>query len=413
MGMVDRVKNILITPKTEWDVISAETTPTKAVVVGYVIPLAVIGALAGFVSSALIGHSLGFLGGTFRMPIGWALALMVYQIVAAVGGAFVLAFIVDALAPTFGGQKSFDNAMKVVAYSYTAATVGAVLGILPYLGLLLRVILAFYCIYLLYLGLPKLMKNPQEKTIAYTVVIIVVAIVVGIIIGALSSLIMAPAMIGAGGLGMGMSRSSSSPSVTYDPSSPMGKLDQFGKKMEEAGKRMEAAEKSGDQKAQMAAAMGAIGTAISGGKGVEPVQLDALKPLLPATFAGLPQKSMSTDRSGVPGLMVAKAQANYGDSSGKGVDLEVVDTGGAAGLVGLASWMGIQGEHEDASRREVTRKDGNRLVHEEVSKTGGRNKFSVVLADRFVVSANGRGVDIDTLKAGVASLDLGKIESLK
>ena len=406
MGLIDRVKNILITPKTEWDAIAAETTPTKAVVTGYVLPLVVVAALAGFVSSALIGHSMGFLGGTFRMPIMWALGMLVYQIVAGVAGVFLLAFIVDALAPTFGGQKNFNQAMKLVAYAYTAGAVGAVLGIVPWLGVLFAIAGGLYCIYLLYLGLPKLMKNPPEKSIAYTAVIIVVAIVVGIVISMVSAIIMAPAMMGAARMGM-------TPSVTYDRGSPMGKLDEFGKKMEDASKRMEAAQKSGDPKKQMEAAMGALGTAMSGGKGVEPVQIDALKAFIPGTFAGLPQTSMKSERSGVQGLMIAKAGAAYGDSGGKNVDLEVVDTGGAAGLMGLASWMGIQGEREDANRREATRKEGSRLVHEEVDKRGGRNKYSVVLADRFVVSANGNGVDIATLKSAVGSLDLGKIEALK
>ena len=382
MGMIDRVKNILLTPKTEWDVIAAEPTKTKDVVVGYLLPLAVVSAIAGFISVAIIGTAMGFLGGTARMPMMWALVLLVYKLVSVVIGAFVLAFIIDALAPTFGGQKNFDNAMKLVAYSYTAGVAGAVLAIIPILGLLLALLAALYCIYLLYLGLPKLMKNPPEKTLAYTVVIIVVAIVVGVIIGAVSTLVVGGAMLGTGHMGMGMGERTR-PEVTYDPNSPMGKLDQFGKKMEEANKRMEVAQKSGDQKQQMEAAMGALGTALSGGKGVEPVQLDALKPMLPGTFASLPQKSTSSDRSGVPGLM------------------------------GLASWMGIQGEHEDANRREVTRREGTRLVHEEASKTGGENKFTVVLADRFVVSASGRGVDTATLKSAVGSLDLGKIESIK
>jgi len=410
MKLIERAKNILLTPKTEWDVIAAETTTTKEVVVGYVVPLAVISAIAGFISVALIGSAMGFLGGTFRMPILWALVLTVYKLVSVVVGAFVLAFIVDALAPTFGGQKSFDNAMKLVAYSYTAGVAGAVLAIIPILGLLLALLLALYCIYLLYLGLPKLMKNPPEKTVAYTAVIIVVAIVVGIIIGVASSLIMAPAMMMGAGMGMG---GRTAPTVTYDSDSTMGKLDQFGKKMEEANKRMEAAQKTGDPQKQMEAAMGALGTAMSGGKGVEPVQLEALKPFLPATFAGLPQTSTQSDRSGVPGLMIAKAEAEYGDASGKNVELEVVDTGGAAGLMGLAGWMNIQGEREDASHREVTRREGTRLVHEEASKTGGQSKYTVVLADRYVVSASGRGVDIGALKSAVGSLDLGKIESLK
>src|SRR5258707_9100183 len=348
---------------------------------------------------------MGFLGGTFRMPILWALAMLVFHIVAGVAGVYLLAFIVDALAPTFGGQKNFNQAMKLVAYAYTAGAVGAVFGILPYLGVLFALAGALYCIYLLYLGLPKLMKNPAEKTVAYTIVTIVVAIVVGIVLSVVSGLIMAPAMMAGGALGMGASR----PSVTYAPDSPMGKLDQFGKKMDEANKRMEAAQKSGDPQKQMEAAMGALGTAMSGGKGVEPLQLDALKPYLPATFAGLPQTSTQSDRSGVPGLMIAKAQAQYGDTSGKSAELEVVDTGGAAGLMGLASWMGIQGEREDASHREVTRKDGNRLVHEEVSKSGGRNKLSRVLAHPLVGSPSGPGVGNDTLQTPGGSLHPGQL----
>jgi hypothetical protein len=220
------------------------------------------------------------------------------------------------------------------------------------------------------------------------------------------------AMMGGSMAGMGMGGGGRvAPTVTYDANSPMGKLNDFSAKMQEQGKRMEAAQKSGDQKEQMAAAMGVLGTAISGGKGVDPVQIDALKPFVPASFAGMPQTSTQSERGGVQGLMTAKVEARYG-ANGKNAQLEVIDTGGAAGLLGLASWMGVQGEREDANRREVTRKDGNRLIHEEVSKTGGSNKFSLVLGDRFVVSARGN-VDIDTLKSSVSSLDLGKLEGLK
>jgi hypothetical protein len=95
------------------------------------------------------------------------------------------------------------------------------------------------------------------------------------------------------------------------------------------------------------------------------------------------------------------------------VDLEVVDTGGVAGLMGLATWAGVMSERETDDRMERTRKEGDRVVHEEVSKRGGTNKYSLVLANRFMVSASGHGVDINTLKSGVSSLDLGKLESTK
>jgi hypothetical protein len=162
----------------------------------------------------------------------------------------------------------------------------------------------------------------------------------------------------------------------------------------------------------MEAALGALGTALSGGKGVDPVQLDALKPFVPDRFAGLPRTDLRTDRSGVKGLMVAKAEGVYGDAN-KRVELEVTDTGGASGLMGLASWMGVQGEHEDSRRREVTRKENGRLVHETADKQGTDNTYAVVLGERFIVSARGHGVDLEALRSAVNGLDLPRLEALK
>jgi hypothetical protein len=406
MNIVERAKNIMLTPKTEWDAVAADPTPTQGLVTGYVLPLAALAAIAGFISAAVIGTTLPMLG-TYRMPMGWAIAMLIYQLVMSVVSVFVLGFIIDVLAPTFGGQKNFNQAIKVAAYSYTAGWLGAVLGIIPFIGWLLGLIVALYGIYLLYLGLPRVMKNPQEESVGYTVVVVIVAIVVGFVISIIGGLISAPAMMGAAAMQRGSA-------VTFDKDSRMGKLEEFGKKMEEANKKMEAAQKSGDQKAQMEAALGALGTAISGGKGVEPVQLDVLKPLLPETAAGLPRTGQSSDRSGVAGLMAAKVVGEYGDQSGKRLTLEVVDTGGAAGLMGLAGWATLgTSEKENDSRIERMRKEGNRMVHEQISKKGGSNEYTVILADRFMVSGKGSGIDFDAVKGAVNALDLGKIESIK
>lgn len=407
MGLVDRAKNIIVTPKTEWDVIAAEATPTAQIVTGYVLPLAAIAALAAFIGMSLIGVSVPMMG-TMRVGIVWGAAALVYHVVMAVVMCFVLAFIIDALAPTFGGQKSFAQAFKVAVYAYTPVWVVGVVQILPMLGVLV-LIAALYAIYLLYLGLPKLMHAPAEKAAGYTALVVIAGIVIGVIIGMIGGVVMS---FGMPGTPLGGGLAGRHADVTFDRNSPMGKLDDFSRKMEEANRKMEAAQKSGDASKQMEAALGAIGTAMSGGKGVEPLQLDQLKPFVPDKIAGLDRTDLRTDRSGVQGFMVAKAEATYGGAD-KRVNLEVTDTGGAAGLMGLAGWMGIQGEHEDSQRREATRKEGNRIVHEEVSKTGGTNKYSVIVGERFVVSAEGRGVDIGTLKSAVNAVDLGKLEAAK
>lgn len=179
MSLMERAKNIVLQPKTEWPVIDAEQTSTGALYTGYIIPLAAIGPIAQIIGWSVFGMSLPFVG-TFRIPIGYAVRTGVITFVASLLGTFVLALIIDALAPTFGGQKNQMQALKVAAYSSTAAWLAGIFGIIPALGIL--GLLGLYSLYLLFLGLPVLMKAPEDKAMGYTVVVIICAIVLWIII---------------------------------------------------------------------------------------------------------------------------------------------------------------------------------------------------------------------------------------
>jgi hypothetical protein len=183
--------------------------------------------------------------------------------------------------------------------------------------------------------------------------------------------------------------------------------------MEESNKKMEAAQKSGDQGAQAAAAIESLGTLFGGGKRVDPIAIDQLKPFVPDTFAGLPKTRSNAEKNGIAGLMVSKAEATYSDGAEKSVTLEISDTGGVSGIMSLASWAGVEQEKDDDNATERTRKVGGRLMHERMSKTGGTNEFGIVLGDRFMVSAKGNGVNLDQLRTAVSGLDLGRLESMK
>ena len=406
MGLVDRAKNICLTPKTEWPVIAGETSSTGSLMTGYVAPLAVIGPIAGFIGGSIIGHTLPFVG-TYRTPIVTGIGIAIFMFVMAFVGVFILSLIINALAPSFGGEKNSQQALKVAVYSYTPAWIAGILSIIPFLGML-AILAAFYGLYLLYLGLPRLMKCPEDKSIGYTVVVVICAIVLSIIISVVGGMFAGAGMMASGAMG----GRSSAPSIQFDKDSPVGKLEQFGKSMEDAGKKMEAAQKSGNQEEAMKAAMSGLGAALGGGKAVEAVDIEKLKPFVPETLAGLAKKSSRSEKNGVLGLMVSKAEAVYGDGAGKSIRLEITDTGGASGIMGLASWASVQGEKEDQYGSEKTQKINGRLVHEKSTKSGG-GEYSVVIAERFMVEAKSSNVDLNTLKTAVSSLDLGKLEAMK
>jgi hypothetical protein len=410
MAMVDRVKGICLKPKAEWEAIAEEESSAAALFTGYVVPLAAIPAIAGFIGGSIIGRSMPFVG-SYRVPMASGLAMAVFTFVMALVGVFVLSLIVNALAPSFGGQKNGAQALKVAVYSYTPAWLAGALHILPMLGIL-AILAGLYGIFLLYLGLPRLMKCAQEKAVAYTAVVVVCAIVLFLVVGAAGAAIMGTGMFGARGI-PDFAGGHTSSSVQFDKDSPLGKLQAMGKVLEENNKKMEAAKKSGDPNAQAAAAMAGLGAMLGGGKHVDPVGIDQLKPFIPDSFAGFAKLSSNAEKTGAMGMMVSKAQASYGDRAQKNVSLEISDAGGASGLLGLAGWMNIQGEKEDDNGFERTQNENGRLVHEKGSKRGGGNELTLVLGGRFVVSAKGRGVDLAALKTAVSSLDLAKLEAMK
>lgn len=177
-SLVDRVKNILMSPKTEWPRIDAEPSTIASIYTGYVMILAAIGPIALLIGQQVFGYS-GF-GITYKPSIGYSIGTAVITYVMSLVGIYVIAFIINALAPTFGGQQDQVKAFKVAAYSWTAAWVAGIFQIFPPLTILMLV--GLYSLYLLYLGLPVLMKVTQDKAVGYTVVVIVAAIVVWVVI---------------------------------------------------------------------------------------------------------------------------------------------------------------------------------------------------------------------------------------
>src|SRR5205085_6122955 len=93
-----RVKNILLSPAAEWSVIATEPTSPRALYVGYVAPLVAIGVVATFIGHSVVG--LPFLG---RVAVGAELAHGIIAYALSFLGVFLIALIVDLLAPSFGG----------------------------------------------------------------------------------------------------------------------------------------------------------------------------------------------------------------------------------------------------------------------------------------------------------------------
>jgi hypothetical protein len=184
MSLIDRVKNIILTPRTEWPAIDRESGDVGELFKNYVAILAAIPAICGFIGSSIIGVTLPGVGAV-RMSVGTGLANAILGYVFSFVIVYVVALIIDALAPSFGGRKNFPSALKLSAYSYTPSWLAGIFLLIPKLAFL--GILGLYGLYLLWLGLPVLMRSPADKSLVYAAAIVVCAIVIGLILGLLQA----------------------------------------------------------------------------------------------------------------------------------------------------------------------------------------------------------------------------------
>ena len=167
MSLVDRAKNIIMSPKTEWEVVASETPDIGGILTGYVLPMAALPALASFIGWGFISS----FGG-----VTWGIAYALISLFSTILGVFLTAFVVQLLAPSFGSEKDLGKSFQLVAYAYTPSWVGGILGIIPALSWL-GGLFGLYGIYLMYLGFPVVLKTPKDKVIVYMIITVIVLII--------------------------------------------------------------------------------------------------------------------------------------------------------------------------------------------------------------------------------------------
>ncbi len=185
-AVIQRARDMLLKPKESWAAIEGEAETVQSLYVPYVLVLAAIGPLASLIGGQVFGYrALSF---SYHPPLAGAIVTALLSYGLTLVGVYIVALVIDALAPTFDGQKNRIQALKVAVYSATAGWVAGIFSLVPGLALL-GLLAGLYSLYLLYLGLPRLMKAPEDKAIVYTIVVVVVtAVCIFVVSGILAAI---------------------------------------------------------------------------------------------------------------------------------------------------------------------------------------------------------------------------------
>lgn len=349
-GFFARILSLLFKPTESFDRIADENDSVPPIFTGYVAPLAAIGPVCRIIGASIVG--LGPFGAGVRVPWVWSILAAVTEYILNLGVVFLLGFAIFTLAPRFGGRRDVLGAFKLAAYALTPVYLAGVFNLVPAVGFLVWV--GLYGVYLIYAGLPWLMKNQSKQSPLYTAAITLCALFMLVIIGAVAGRLTT--------LGTVHARASDAAPAGLPTAHAVAS-------------------------SSVAAANAAVADART------------LVALMPPLFNGAARADTTTSSS--EGLSVAEATYSIGGGS---IHLKLSDAASAAKLAAANAGASPAGGDE------TVQTDDNRTTRQAFDATEKTGHYILVLDGRIGVEADGSHVDPALLKALVSQVPIDKIE---
>lgn len=171
-GLFGRVKGMLFAPSAEWALIAMEATPIARLYTRFIAPLALLDALVAFLHVTSGPARVPFSGGLITASLVFGFGLL---------GIFLVAVIIDAVAPFFGAVSNRRLASAIAAYASTPIWLAMAFVPFQTLWAPLQVLAVTYHTWLLYLGLRLLMRAARDRVLGYATTVVLCTILLEIV----------------------------------------------------------------------------------------------------------------------------------------------------------------------------------------------------------------------------------------
>jgi hypothetical protein len=170
---------LLVSPVAGWRQVAARPLPLVRRLAFHTLPWALVPAIGWYVGITTVGWQIGE-EPNMRMTPESALRVCLLFYAAMVAGVLVLGYLVHWMASTYAATtSSFAKGVAIVTFTATPFFLAGLLGLYPslWLDIVIGTVVAGYCIYLLYIGVPIVMNVPPERGFLFASAVIGVALV--------------------------------------------------------------------------------------------------------------------------------------------------------------------------------------------------------------------------------------------
>lgn len=155
---------ILTHPDREWESIRQERESTTKLYLSHVILLAMIPAAAAFYGTTAVGWQIGD-GEFVKLSQNSAAQLCILFYGAMLCGIYLIGKFIDFFSMTYGVAESEHRGIVLAAYTATPLFLMGIIAVYPVLwvNMVAGILAVCWSVYLLYEGLPILMKIPEDR----------------------------------------------------------------------------------------------------------------------------------------------------------------------------------------------------------------------------------------------------------
>ncbi len=177
--MLQYTVGILTSPSETWRKLGDIDEHQRTIMLLYPVLLAIAPAVAWYFGTTQVGWTVGD-GETIKLTDSSATIISFLFYAAMVACVVAIGYFVHWMSDTYGGDSTLTKGIMIASVTATPLFVIGLVGFHPllWLDMLLGVAAVSWAVYLLYLGVPIVMKIPQERGFLFASAIIAIALVI-------------------------------------------------------------------------------------------------------------------------------------------------------------------------------------------------------------------------------------------
>jgi Yip1 domain len=177
--MIQHAFGLLVRPSAQWQTIADLPPSSFRTLLLYPCLLAILPAVAWYYGTSQVGWTVGDHGDTIKLTVASARQISILFYLGMVGCVAVIGYFIHWMSDTYGADSSLTKGIVITGLTSTPLFIAGLVGFYPLLwvDLLIGVAAVSWSVYLLYLGIPIVMKIPEERGFLFSSAVVGVALV--------------------------------------------------------------------------------------------------------------------------------------------------------------------------------------------------------------------------------------------